>query len=219
MKRIALAAALAVSAGAASAALPLFAAKCPTGITADSTPKGQVYVNGKIAKLTQRPGGQVTAQSAGVYIDITPQGNEPPIVSYTAKNKANGMCEVVSFKAPDGAGAAAGGAANRPSATERAGQGKFDATGQIPCAERAGQPMGQCQFGVARDAGGTATLVVTRSDGRKRFIFFEKGKATGADLSQADGNMRFRASKNADLFKIEAGDERYEIPEAAVFGG
>ena len=95
--KFALAAALALSAGAASASLPLFAAKCPTGITADSTPKGQVYVNGKIAKLTQRPGGQVTAQSAGVYIDITPQGNEPPLVSYTAPNKANGMCEVVSF--------------------------------------------------------------------------------------------------------------------------
>lgn len=95
----------------------------------------------------------------------------------------------------------------------------FDATGQIPCAGRAGQPMGQCRFGVARDTGGTATLVVTRADGRKRFIFFEKGKATGADMSQADGNMRFRASKSADLFKIDAGDERYEIPEAAVFGG
>jgi hypothetical protein len=140
-------------------------------------------------------------------------------VSYTARNKANGMCEVVSFKAPDGAGAAAGGAAPRMSSSERAGQGKFDATGQIPCAQNKGQPMGQCRFGVARDPGESATLVVTRPDGRTRAIFFEKGKAVGADLSQADGNMRFRAKKNADLFLIEAGDERYEVPDAAVFGG
>ena len=79
--------------------------------------------------------------------------------------------------------------------------------------------MGQCDFGVARAGGGTAAVVVTRPDGRKRFIFFEQGKATGADLSQADGNMAFRASKQADLYVIQAGNERYEIPEAVVFGG
>jgi uncharacterized protein (DUF2237 family) len=79
--------------------------------------------------------------------------------------------------------------------------------------------MGQCTFGVARAGGGTATVVVTHPDGRKRFIFFEKGKAVGADLSQADGNMTFRATKEADLYRIQAGDERYEIPEAVIFGG
>jgi hypothetical protein len=102
---------------------------------------------------------------------------------------------------------------------ERAGQGKFDATGKIPCAWETGQPMNQCDFGVARAGGGTATVVVTRPDGRKRTIFFEKGKATGADLSQADGDMTFRASKEADLFMIRAGRERYEMPEAVIFGG
>jgi hypothetical protein len=61
--------------------------------------------------------------------------------------------------------------------------------------------------------------VVTRRDGHTRAIFFEKGMAVNADLSQADGNMNFRATKEADLFKIDAGNERYEIPEAAVFGG
>lgn len=104
-------------------------------------------------------------------------------------------------------------------ATQRAGEGKFNATGPIPCARSKGQPMGQCTFGVARAGGGTATVVVTHADGRKRFIFFEKGKAVGADLSQADGNMTFRATKEADLYGIQAGDERYEIPEAVVFGG
>jgi hypothetical protein len=72
---------------------------------------------------------------------------------------------------------------------------------------------------VARDPGGTATVVVTRPDGRTRTIFFDKGKAIGADLSQADGNMNFRSSKRGDLYLIEAGNERYEIVEAFVFGG
>lgn len=116
---------------------------------------------------------------------------------------------------PSKSGAAVAGA----SPEERAGMGKFDANGTIPCAQAKGQPMGQCAFGVARGGAGTATLVVTRPDGRKRMIFFDKGKATGADLSQADGNMEFRATKEADLYRIQAGNERYEIPEAAIFGG
>ena len=79
--------------------------------------------------------------------------------------------------------------------------------------------MGRCTFGVVRAGGGTATVVVTHPDGRKRFIFFEKGKAVGADLGQADGSMTFRVTKEADLYMIRAGDERYEIPEAVIFGG
>jgi len=118
--------------------------------------------------------------------------------------------------AASGAGSAdAGGAA----ATRRAGEGKFDATGKIPCAQAQGQPMGQCDYGVARAGNGTATVVVTLPDGRKRIVFFDKGKAVGADLSQADGNMRFRATKQSDLFMIQAGDERYEMPDAVINGG
>ena len=116
-------------------------------------------------------------------------------------------------------GAAGGKAAAKQDHIERAGQGKFDATGKVPCAWATGQPMNQCDFGVARAGAGTATVVVTRPDGRKRTIFFEKGQALGADLSQADGDMSFRATKEADLFKIQAGRERYEMPEAVIFGG
>jgi hypothetical protein len=132
----------------------------------------------------------------------------------TSGKRSNFTIEVSITGAPGSAAAAAG-----PSHSERAGQGRFDATGKIPCAQAKGQPMGQCEFGVARDPGGSASVRVTMPDGRKRFIFFEKGKAVSADLSQADGDMRFRATKEADLFKIQAGHERYEIPEAVVFGG
>lgn len=104
-------------------------------------------------------------------------------------------------------------------ASARAGEGRFNATGKIPCAKDKGQPMGQCDFGVARAGGGTAAVVVTRLDGRKRLIYFKAGQAVGADLSQADGNMDFKAGKEADLFMIRAGNERYEIPEAVIFGG
>lgn len=101
----------------------------------------------------------------------------------------------------------------------RAGQGQFDASGSIPCARYPGQPMGTCAFAVARDPGGNASVKVTFADGHVRIIRFENGQASGADLSQADGEMSFSASKEADLYLIRAGQERYEIPEALVFGG
>jgi heat shock protein HslJ len=101
----------------------------------------------------------------------------------------------------------------------RAGQGKFDASGPLPCAFSRGQPMGQCEFGVARAGGGYATVVVKRPDGRTRAIYFRMGKPIGADTSQADGYPEFRATKESDLHLIRVGDERYEIADAIVFGG
>ncbi|KUJ84199.1 SH3 domain-containing protein [Microbulbifer flavimaris] len=101
----------------------------------------------------------------------------------------------------------------------RAGQGEFDASGKIPCAEVAGQPMNQCEFGVARAGGGYATVVIQQPSGPSRAIFFRLGKAIGADTSQADGYPEFRASKEKDLHMIHVGEERYEIPDAVIFGG
>jgi hypothetical protein len=100
----------------------------------------------------------------------------------------------------------------------RAGQGDFDATGQIPCAQEAGQPMGQCDFGVARAGGGAATVVVTRPDGRPRAIYFANGVAIGADTSEADPGA-FSAERDGDLTRVQVGDERYEVIDAIVLGG
>jgi hypothetical protein len=100
----------------------------------------------------------------------------------------------------------------------RAGEGDFDATGQVPCAQHAGQPLAHCKFGVARAGGGYATVVVTRPDGRTRAIFFAFGVPIGADTSEADPGA-FEASRESDLFFVRVGDERYEIPDALIFGG
>jgi len=426
MKKVFPAVVAIVMAGTASADVPLFAAKCPSGITADSNTKGQVYINGKVAKLIKRPNGQITAQFAGVYVDITPQGSQPPRVTSTAKDKTVGECEILSSKAPDatapplagthwrliefqsmddrqgitrpaeatlytmwlhgdgtvamqlncnratgtwsaapGSDAARGRfefgplAASRalcpslsmdegivaqskfvrsyllkddrlylslmadggiyvwardgsassdavlPAAPEnggprnwevaaavnlreqpstssrilasyhpgtildnsgcqrakgrawcdvqqlgggprgyvageylrpaispdgsaamgpddsalRAGQGKFDASGPLPCAFSAGQPMGECEFGVARAGGGYATVVIRKPNGRTRAIFFRMGRAIGADVSESEGQLEFGATKDGDMYRIRVGDERYEIIDAIVLGG
>lgn len=110
-------------------------------------------------------------------------------------------------------------AANDNDSAERAGQGQFDARGQIPCAQHAGQPMGSCAFGVARGGGGSATVVVTRSDGTTRAQFFDKGRFASADTSQADGYPEYGATRESDLNLIQVGTERYEIPDAVILGG
>lgn len=94
----------------------------------------------------------------------------------------------------------------------------YHATGNIPCSMGNGRPTGSCPFGVTREGAGRATVVVTRPDGRNRAIFFDKGKAVGYDESQAD-LAPFQATKQSDLNIVTIGSERYEIPDAVVFGG
>jgi len=113
----------------------------------------------------------------------------------------------------------------KPQATTTAGQAAapkaehYDATGKVPCAQHNSQPMGQCDFGVMRTGNGNATVIITRPDGGKRTIVFVGGRATGADISQADGGAAFSAQREGDLNRISVGDERHEIPDAAVSGG
>lgn len=94
----------------------------------------------------------------------------------------------------------------------------FHATGDIPCSMGKGQPAASCAFGVKREGNGTAMVTVTKTDGSKRVIFFEKGRAIGYDKSQADA-AAFDAKKNAGINSINIGEEHYEIPDAVAEGG
>ncbi|MCU0224883.1 MAG: hypothetical protein MUF27_12630 [Acidobacteria bacterium] len=94
----------------------------------------------------------------------------------------------------------------------------FHATGKIPCSMGSGQPTGSCDFGVTREGGGSGMVTVTKPDGRKRVIYFQKGRATGYDQSQAD-TAEFRASRQEDLTIVQIGGERFEIPDAVINGG
>jgi hypothetical protein len=70
VKRFVIAIAAMLVAGTASASVPLFAAKCPTGITVDSSAQGQVYINGKVAKLIQRPGSQCASATSAWHATV-----------------------------------------------------------------------------------------------------------------------------------------------------
>lgn len=93
------------------------------------------------------------------------------------------------------------------------------ASGTLPCARYPGQPTTPCPFIVTRGTGGDATVTVTHPQGFKRTIVFEHGQPIRAEANQPDGPATVGASKEADLFFVRVGQERYEIPEAVVFGG
>lgn len=101
----------------------------------------------------------------------------------------------------------------------RAGQRVFDAVGPVPCAQGMGAPMTDCAMGVARDGGGTATVVVTKPDGIPRVLFFTDGAFVSSDTSEAGGGFESAATRDGDLTRITVDDERYEITDAVIFGG
>ena len=94
----------------------------------------------------------------------------------------------------------------------------YHATTEIPCSMGGGAPTASCFAGVERQGGGSGMVTVTTPDGRTRTIYFEKGRATGYDQSQADPG-KFSASRKGDTTIVHIGQERYEIFDAMLFGG
>ncbi|MCA0998117.1 SH3 domain-containing protein [Alloyangia pacifica] len=90
-----------------------------------------------------------------------------------------------------------------------------EARGSVPCALAAGQPMGYCPFRVARGSGGTASVWITLPGGGERYLDFRDGQLVGSDPGKSVSHTR-----NADLNMILVdGAERYEIPDAVLYGG
>jgi heat shock protein HslJ len=104
-------------------------------------------------------------------------------------------------------------------ASLRAGQGVFDAIGRLACAEEAGAPLGDCDYGLARDGTHSVVVVVFRPDGMERVLFFADGGFAYADTSQAGGGFDTESTLDDGVFRIRVDSERYEIPETVVMGG
>jgi hypothetical protein len=95
----------------------------------------------------------------------------------------------------------------------------FNATGQIPCARAAGQPMRQCDFGVKREGNGSGSITVFWPDGGNRVIFFKNNKPSAYDESEADGGAKMSVKEDNGLFAVTIGDQRFELFEAIMAGG
>jgi hypothetical protein len=94
----------------------------------------------------------------------------------------------------------------------------YHAIGMVPC-KMEGQPSGNCDFGVRRIGNGTADVTITRPDGNTVTVHFEMGKVKSVDESQDGFRPEFKSSKEGDLYILDNGEDRYEIPEAVIVGG
>ncbi len=90
----------------------------------------------------------------------------------------------------------------------------FDATGTIPCVTANGQSPQPCPFGVIREGPGNAGVWIALGDGNERQILFEKG-----DPVTTNSPQEFSFEKKNYTYIVRVGEERYEIPEAVVYGG
>jgi hypothetical protein len=94
MKSLLLAAPLLLIASVAYAGIPMLNATCPGKIEVHADEGGPIYINGKEAKLKKFNDNYFEAKGAGVTISLSINPDGSPGVSYTGKNKANGICEV-----------------------------------------------------------------------------------------------------------------------------
>ncbi len=92
----------------------------------------------------------------------------------------------------------------------------YHATGQVRCTI-GGSKSTWCDFGIKREGGGNGMVTVTKPDGRQRVVFFEGGKATGFDFSQADP-AEFSSWRHEDTIVVKIGSEIYLFPDALVMG-
>ena len=94
-------------------------------------------------------------------------------------------------------------------------EAQHEARGMIPCATASGQPMGTCSFRVSRGSGGTASVWVALPGGGERYLDFREGQLVGSDPGTTASH-----SRNGDLNMVSInGTERYELPDAVLYGG
>jgi hypothetical protein len=94
MKSLLLAAPLLLATGLAHAGIPMLNATCPGKIEVHADEGGPIYINGKEGQLKTFNDNYFEAKGAGVTISLSINPDGSPAVSYTGKNRANGICEV-----------------------------------------------------------------------------------------------------------------------------
>ena len=97
----------------------------------------------------------------------------------------------------------------------------YEATAWLPCGI-AGRIDRLCRARVGRRApqDGVAAVDIEKPDGGMRVIWYEGGRALGANRSQVDGSAayRFSAQRQRTQTLIAYGPERYRVPNSFILG-
>ena len=101
MNRLPTLIALLTAIGMAHAAnLPAFEVTCPTDLSVRAKAGGPVYVNDKQLVLHKLSEQFFEAKGEGITLSISLKADGSPMVSYTGKQGANGICKKTEEEAP-----------------------------------------------------------------------------------------------------------------------
>lgn len=91
---------------------------------------------------------------------------------------------------------------------------RYDAAGTIACRVLGHGDFVDCRAKVVRKPAGTATVYISRPDGRRRIVRYKNGEPIWSDAK-----LRVRFERNRDTLVIRIGkSETYEVPDKLVFG-
>ncbi|MEM1299644.1 MAG: hypothetical protein AAGH68_10230 [Pseudomonadota bacterium] len=94
----------------------------------------------------------------------------------------------------------------------------FAAHGDVSCAQERGEALGLCKASVARGTDGTATVVVRFSNGFARKLYFEERRFISASATMSGVGRDTDWAREGGVHLIRVDDQRYELPDAFVFG-
>jgi len=100
----------------------------------------------------------------------------------------------------------------------RARRKRFDAVGEVPCAQERGQRLGRCEIGVSRGVGGDATAAVTFANGFSRLLYFAHGAFISANPTMSGTGTDTDWQLDGGVHVIRVDDQRFDVPDALLFG-
>ncbi|MEL7091804.1 MAG: hypothetical protein AAFN94_08735 [Pseudomonadota bacterium] len=109
-------------------------------------------------------------------------------------------------------------AMGRDDSDRRAKRRDFDVRAEIACAQERGQTLGRCNIGIARGTGGDATAVATFANGFARRLTFQHGEFVFADTTMSGTGTDIEWRLEAGIHHLRVDDQRFDIPDALLFG-
>lgn len=102
-------------------------------------------------------------------------------------------------------------------ANERARSGVFDETGEVRCAQEAGQLLGTCVAVVAR-ASDSSAVIVRFPNGFSRILVFTSREFLRANATMSGVGTDTHWSLLGGIYHVRVDDQRFELSEALIFG-
>ena len=98
----------------------------------------------------------------------------------------------------------------------RAKEGVFDRIGTLSCTLENDAQTTDCDFGLAKDAGHSAVLVVFRSDGSSRQLNFLDGQLSGTQNDGDAGAVEAESEISDGLVRVSLPGETYSFKTSLI---